>query len=264
MSEEEKKDETQTDDLKLDIGMNPEELPDELKPMYKSMQADYTRKTQALAEERKGFDSTLSERQTEYEEKLKTYGSMEQEVNQWRNWYQNERKEESGTDVTDTSTDTGVDYESEPGETRYNALIAQNKELEAKIAGIAETQKRSNAEVGRMFKYQDQLGELKSENPEMDKQKVIDHMLAQGITEPSVAFKEIYQEDIIEARVAKQVEERMAELKEKHNADVLTGAGSKLSPFGYTPPKDMKPKNWEDAEQEVLREHMSKELGITS
>lgn len=40
---------------------NPDELPEELKPIYKSLQADYTRKTQELAEQRKATDSRVKE-----------------------------------------------------------------------------------------------------------------------------------------------------------------------------------------------------------
>lgn len=37
--------------------INPDDLPDELKPFAKQLQADYTRKTQALAEQRKAFEA---------------------------------------------------------------------------------------------------------------------------------------------------------------------------------------------------------------
>jgi hypothetical protein len=40
--------------------INPEDLPDELKPVYKSMQADYTRKTQEVAPWRKLQDAGIS------------------------------------------------------------------------------------------------------------------------------------------------------------------------------------------------------------
>lgn len=38
-------------------GLDPRNLPPELDPVYKSMQADYTRKTQELAEQRKAYES---------------------------------------------------------------------------------------------------------------------------------------------------------------------------------------------------------------
>ncbi len=37
--------------------INPDDLPDELKPFARQLQADYTRKTQALAEQRKAFEA---------------------------------------------------------------------------------------------------------------------------------------------------------------------------------------------------------------
>lgn len=42
-------------------GLNPEELPEELKPLYKSLQADYTRKRQAESKRLKDLETKLEE-----------------------------------------------------------------------------------------------------------------------------------------------------------------------------------------------------------
>ena len=133
--------------------LNPENLSEELQTIYKSMQADYTRKTKAIANDRKTFAEKEADIRTEYDEKLKTYGSMEQEVTQWRNWYSNQQTEEKPVE-TDT-TGTGMDYEKEPGEKGYTEAMAKIKGLEDQLTQVVDGQKRSSEEVGRMFKYQD-------------------------------------------------------------------------------------------------------------
>lgn len=56
---EESEDETEDNQESFTKKFNPDDLPDELRGVYKSLQADYTRKTQELANERKKTASEL-------------------------------------------------------------------------------------------------------------------------------------------------------------------------------------------------------------
>lgn len=58
--EVESEDNDQPDDEESFSTTNPDELPDELKGIYKSLQADYTRKTQEIAEKRKESESKIA------------------------------------------------------------------------------------------------------------------------------------------------------------------------------------------------------------
>lgn len=53
--------ESEEDNQESFTKVNPKELPEELQGVYKSLQADYTRKTQDLAEKRKSIDSRVKE-----------------------------------------------------------------------------------------------------------------------------------------------------------------------------------------------------------
>lgn len=116
--------------------LNPEELPDELKGVYKSLQADYTRKTQELADKRKATDRRVEELESQIadlkkkpegkkdqqspEDKLKSYISdtvkSEQEAAKIagfretaiRDYEQADDRLKLGTDTYDEATDLYV------------------------------------------------------------------------------------------------------------------------------------------------------------
>ncbi len=261
MAEKDVKKETKPEEFQID-GINPEDLSDDLKPLYKSMQADYIKKTEALAEERKSFDTSTASLREEHDKKLTDFGALQQEVNQWRGWYKDQRKDEQVDDKTDP-TDTGVDYDTEPGEKKYAQMSEELNKLKDHTQGLEQRLQQSSEEVGRMFKYQDELNDLKTSHPDIDKQQIIEHMLKQGIKDPQVAYKEVYQDDIIESKVKAEVEIRLKEAEEKRKADVITGPGSQIrGNIAFKTPKDMKPRTWEEAEDEVIKDHLSKEMGL--
>jgi chromosome segregation ATPase len=61
-------------------GFDPTKLAPELQETYKSMQADYTRKTQELAEQRKTFESQIADLQRQYQEATGKLTQYEQYV----------------------------------------------------------------------------------------------------------------------------------------------------------------------------------------
>ena len=84
-------------------GINPEELSPELQALYKSMQSDYTKKTTDLANKTKEWEA----KEQQYIEQVKNSGALEQEVNQWRGWYQSladQNDDDNGRD--DAAADT--------------------------------------------------------------------------------------------------------------------------------------------------------------
>lgn len=70
--------ETESNDEESFTKVNPEELPEELKGIYKSLQADYTRKTQEIAKQRKASDSRIQE----LEDRLKDFESSQKKDDQ--------------------------------------------------------------------------------------------------------------------------------------------------------------------------------------
>ena len=86
MADLKKDNEDNKDDLFSNI--NPEELSPELKETYKSMQGDYTRKTQAIADLRKGYEDS----EAKFEEKL---SYLEDKVVDLRNENENLKKKDA-------------------------------------------------------------------------------------------------------------------------------------------------------------------------
>ena len=244
--------------------IDPSTLAPELQELYKSMQADYTRKTQELAKMRDEF----TEKQTSWEqqnaEKFQKLGQLEQEIQQWRAWAASLGSDQ-GADNPNSAT--GVDYEAEEGtDAAARKLEQEIRALHEKIQALETTTMRSNEEVGRMFKYQDALNELKAEHPDVDKDQIIEYMLKEGVTDPRRAYKELYQDQIIEQEAKKRFEQMKAEFEEKQKADVLTGAGTAESTIwkpSTVNPQQGKPKSWDEVHDEVLMEHKKQELGLT-
>lgn len=80
-TDESPKEDTQEDDEQESFtDTDPEELPEELKSKYKSMQADYTRKTQELAKARKESEKRIGKLEDELKELKESRVKQEQPV----------------------------------------------------------------------------------------------------------------------------------------------------------------------------------------
>lgn len=237
--------------------VDPEKLPDELKSVYKSMQADYTRKTQALAETRKEFET----REQRLQEQLKDYGATEQELQQWREWYRSLEEEAEhvpaagnlgGTRQDDKPAPSGQDGDgtSSPDFTRVattvEALNAKIAELEGQLTGVNESLRQSRNQTNRMFVYHDQLNKLEQDYGKIDRKKILDHALQAGYTDLTKAYRDLYQDDLIQSEVDKRVAE---ELKKQRTATAVKSGQQVIFK-----PKEGRPKNWEEATAAALRD----------
>ncbi len=235
---------------------NPNELDESLQPFYKSMQADYTRKTQELADQRSAFGEERSLFQQENANKFEELGTLKKEVEQWRAWSQTLNQDQGNDTGDDTWTNEAQDDTLE--DRRFRGEIDQ---LRTELSAMRDQSQRSNEEVGRMLRYQDELNELKTEDPDINKDEMIDFMLKEGITDPKRAYKEMYQDSIIERQAQEKFEAMKAEFVEKQKADMLTGPGGpNIKSALYTPPEGGVPKSWEQAEDEVRMEHAKSQI----
>ena len=154
-------DKTKTQNTDGFTKLDPENLSDELKEIYKSMQADYTRKTQELAEKRKEF----TEKESSWEDKLKSFGAIENEVKQWRDWYKQLEEQAIGGDkqaqtlpnVGDLADVTDNDDPNAKLTGVIKTLEQQIKDLEGELTSIHGSLKDSRDQTNRMFNYQAQL-----------------------------------------------------------------------------------------------------------
>jgi len=245
-------DNTSQDDLFSSI--DPETLAPELKQLFKGMQADYTRKTQDLAGKRKEFE----EKETGFEDKLKEYGAVEQEVKQWRDWYAGlEENPDPGTPdpkadpVIDPKTPNYLDEPGSEGVKKYlddwtQSRDKENTELKTLVETLQEQIKDTTNQTSRMFSYHAQLNDLAGQYPELDKQELLDHALKAGQMDLTKAYKDLHQDELIDEEVKKRVEE---ELK-KQRTQGIRGPGQQVI---VKPGKDV-PKNFDEATQSILDE----------
>jgi len=201
------------DDKTKFTSLDPETLSDELKGIYKSMQGDYTAKTQAISDMRKEFEG----KETAWEEKLKTFGATENENKQWRDWYKQledqtkQVKPDEGL-LSITSLDPNND---DPDKASVNlanmvkALDQQIKDLKGELTSVHGGLKDSRDQTNRMFSYQAQLGDLAGKYPGLNKQEVLDHALSIGQTNLEKAYRDLKQDDLIAAEVERRVKEEM-------------------------------------------------------
>lgn len=245
--------------------IDPETLPDEVKPIYKSMLADYTRKTQTLAEEKK----TFAEREDKWKEELKAAGAMEQELKQWRDWYNGlgdsddtnddplqdlfsvSSDDKGGDDRGGKDTPDAGDDKGAPLDQRYlaamTALQDRVKQLEGQIAGVADGVNKSRKQTDRMFVYQDQLVGLQAKyGTEIDKKAILDHALKEGYTDLEKAYRDLHQEDLIQA----EVDRRVAEEAKKLRAGAAVQGGKQV----VVKTRTDRPKTYEEATEAALRD----------
>lgn len=234
-------------ELFKDLGINPTELPEEMQKLYKSMQADYTRKTQTLAELRK--ESTTKEQ--EYMQRLQNYGAMEQELTQWREWYKALEDDKGTTDEQARLAEEKVLREKlAKGEPDANAKMIEKLEanitdLQGKLLNYEKTMVDSSKRVDRMFNYQAQLAELAGKYPGLDKHKLLDHALKVGQTDLEVAYKDLYRDDIINQEVEKRLKEEMAKVR-------TDGIHTSSRPMIVK--RSEKPLTWEEATESIVKE----------
>lgn len=247
--------------------VDPEKLPDELKSVYKSMQADYTRKTQELANNRKEFET----REQQWQDKLKDFGAAEQELNQWREWYRSlEEEAEQHTDTdsllnigstddgqqSSASTDSAGQDGGQTGGTDARVLATisalNNKiaELEGQLTGVNESLRKSRDQTNRMFVYHDQLNKLEGkygtkEKP-LDRKAILDHALQNGFTDLDKAYRDMYQDDLIQSEVDRRVQEEM----KKQRTATAVKSGQQV----VFRPRENRPKSWEEATEAALKD----------
>jgi len=237
--------------------IDPETLPDELKSLYKSMQADYTRKTQDLSSRRKEYD----EREKQWQEQLKTYGAVEQEVEQWRNWYKS--LEEQADDQQPTPKQeqlADVNYLDEPDsdglkkyltemQDKYSTTVSSLREEIASLkASLSDTTNRTS----RMFNYHAQLNELGQKYKDLNKQELLEYALKTGQPDLDKAYKDLHQDDFIE----QEVERRLADKEKELRTRGIRGPGQQV----ILKRSESSPKSFTEASEQVLRERAAQGL----
>ena len=230
-------------------GIDPDKLPDDLKKMYKNLQADYTKKTQGLAEQRKQFEA----KEQQWMGQLRDKGALEQEVVQWRNWFKS--IEDQAKDGKDGKG--GDDDALNPDLAAKNPDVAKLVDgLNAKI-GTLQTQLQSfdaafkdqGDRTFRMFNLQSQLNDLIRTHPDLEKDKLLKFAADNRMPDLNRAYSELYHDKIIDEEVQKRVQ---AELNKQRTSGITTTGGQHVLRRS-----DKTPKTFGEATQAILQEKLT-------
>jgi hypothetical protein len=239
--------------------LDPEALPEDLKKLYKSMQADYTRKTQDLASRRKEYD----ERENQWKDQLKTYGAAEQEVQQWRDWYKN-LTEQSGqkTEQQQVASKPAEDlsYLDEPDSeglkkylTEMQSSYSKNIDtLKEEITNLRAALHDTTDRTSRMFNYHAQLNELGIKYKDLNKKELLDYALKTGQPDLDKAYKDLHQDDFIES----EVEKRLAEKEKEWRTRGIRGPGQQV----IIRSRQEGPKSFTEASEQIIKERAAQGL----
>ena len=240
--------------------INPEDLAPELKQLYKSMQADYTRKTQDLSTRRQEY----TDKETQWEDKLKSFGAAEQELTQWRDWYkslsENENETTKKAETQTLAKSQELSYLQEPGQEELRKHLeglqtshsTEVKGLQEEIRAIRATLKDTTDQTSRMFNYHAQLNELGSKYKGLNKQELLDYALKSGQPDLERAYKDLHQDDLIEIEVARRLEDKLKEQRTQG----IRGPGQQV----ILRSKQGTPKSFDEANEQILQERAAQGL----
>ena len=215
--EEETSDGSKLDLEKVDINS----LPDELKKIAKSLQADYTRKTQSIAEQRKEIDQKAKKA----EETLDWYSKNEQSIAEFNEW-----KEKGAVEKTIPVEDL---YD---GAEDYEGIKKLKAEYDQKLTKV---QTEYAAAMQQGYNQIKDLVDIKIADPTADWDEIMKAARENGIYDMRKAYNIRYENKLTQKKIDEAVAAKTKEIEEKTKADVLTT----VAPLGRQTRKVIKPKD---------------------
>jgi len=220
---------------KLDINS----LPPELKETYNSMLSDYRRKTEEIANQRKGFET----KESEYTSKLT---QAENTLKEWNNWYGQEIKPywnefESYRVTGDQVEDQNQSMKSDEDHGYSDDGVL--KGLQDKISQFENIMTQKEVEFKNYINLNNQAWDLRlkhQNDTEFDINKVVEHALKSNNPDLYAAYNEVYRDVEKERFAEKRLEEEKKKWEEEQrnkNLNIQTGTGTPLgNVFGYKSP----------------------------
>ena len=191
-------------------------LPEELQALAKSLQGDYTRKTQALADQRKEAE----EKARKADETLDWYSKNEAGINEFNEWKE-KQAEEKVEDIYD-------------GAENLDDIKKMQLEYDKKLKSVQDQYAGAMQQGYTQIK---ELVDIKIADPDADWDKILATARENGITDMRKAYNLTYEETLTKKRIDEAVAAKEKELKEKHEAQVLTA----VTPLGRESRKVIKP-----------------------
>jgi hypothetical protein len=237
--------------IKLTIaGQEQEVEPDKIQELFNNMEADYRRKTQAIADERKAFES-------EKESLMESANRAEQ----WDVWWETkgqylvEPKENLGSQSRNRSR--LEEDEENPLELLKKDISTRTEKFEKTIDGIS----KALGKLERVLRYGWDLDDLRPYHSQVlgdvpfDRDKLMEAAIKYGkpdltIDEWKMLHDNVYRDEIIKRQVESQVQDKLKTETEK----LKTKVASERTPPAtfFKPPEENIPTSFNEAAQGAL------------
>ncbi len=256
-------------------GINPDELDPALKQLYKSMQADYTRKRQEDADSKKAAEDRATQLEEEHTKLVEQYnatreytGQLEEANVKWQQWFDsNQSSDEDGGDENANNQDGDGNMNANANASPDSGNANVNLDVDARIAAVTSRydkgiQELSNnqAKLEKQLGFSLQLSEIEKEHGsdfEIDRQRIVKTAIDMGTDDLSAAFQTAYQPEIIQKKVDAGVAEKLKETEEANKQSIIDGAGRAAEPTYYTRPENA-PRTYPEATKQIAQELAAK------
>jgi len=251
--------------------MNPNDLPAELLPFYKSMQADYTRKTQeakAQIEEATARAAAADQRLGEITGQMSTINDyvarLEDANTKWLAYYEDQdamAKATAAATGTPGNPGTGGNpgnpaghlanpgftaaesraLSTDPGKLTKEQLSQLDEYFEAKYGKSFQTlssgMDKLSKQLGFKLQMDDVIRTRMKEIPDIDPQRILKTAVETNTLDAREAFERAYSTELRDIEVKKEVERQLAERAAAEKTKVVEGVSAILGDHFYTRPE---------------------------
>jgi len=247
----------------IDIAtLNSNRVADEDKVRFNDILADYTKKTQALADDRREFEAnkeklvkmeTAIQESEVYTTRLETYNKELLDANEAWVTYSNTN---FTRDNIPSEDDPPVDDSSRAIKKDVNGNIMverdESEKMKLMIAELDKRLKETSIRSEKQVSLAVQLAEMARTKDVWDTGRVLARAKTDDI-DLETAWEREYHTELVEAEVTKRAEEKFVELKKSLHSDPVSGVGFS-GPSVYTPPEDVGNKSYLELNDAFLQD----------
>jgi len=238
--------------------LNPNELPPEVLPFYKSMQADYTRKTQEIKAQIEAANARAeaAEQQlqqiTSQMESINDYIARLEDANaKWLAYYEEQEKLEqakrSATAQPQGAQPTAFTAEEQkvlamnPGKFTEDQLKQLDEYFEAKYGKSFQTlsagMDKLSKQLGFKLQMDDVIRQWSRDIKDIDPQRILEAAVKSNTLDAREAFERAYAKELRDLEVEREVARRLEEAKAAEKTKVVEGVSGILNEHFYTRPE---------------------------
>lgn len=230
----------------FDLGIDESTLSDAEKPIFeklnKQVRDAWLRKTNALATEKRDYETKMSTLQQQYDAAAKQLADVQA-------WWQSEGQYLTKAEAREVLEDANVDPSGLMRE--LNALKTQFTTAAQKYDTTISQLTEQNRTLENMIRYQSDLFDIRMKHPEVDPMRIIETAKEKGVSNLELAYKMAYGDEMKQ----KEIDDAVSKAREEERAKVSAEQAivdTKPSTTRYAPPEE--PKTYADASKSLLDE----------